>query len=204
MAAATELLLQCVTRDRLQGMRVCVYCGSSKGSEGFQRLAAALGSELAGRGIGLVYGGGNVGLMGIIADAALAGGGEVIGVIPEAMVPLEVAHEGLSRLIVVESMHARKARMAELSDAFIALPGGFGTLDEIFEILTWNQLGYLRKPAVFLDADGFWDPLFAQIEVMAHAGLLRPKHRGLAQRAGTVPDALDLALAAAPPTESKR
>jgi uncharacterized protein (TIGR00730 family) len=185
-------------------MRVCVYCGSSTGTEAHQGLASTLGSELARRGIGLVYGGGNVGLMGVVADAALAGGGEVIGVIPEAMVPLEVAHEGLSRLIVVDSMHTRKARMAELSDAFVALPGGFGTLDEMFEILTWNQLGYIAKPAVFLDADGFWDALFAQIEHMSSTGLLRARHRGLAQRASTVDEALELVAAGAPPTESKK
>jgi len=185
-------------------MRVCVYCGSSRGSEAQQRLAAALGREMARRDIGLVYGGGNVGLMGIIADEVLTGGGEVIGVIPAAMVPLEVAHEGLTRLIVVETMHARKAQMAELSDAFIALPGGFGTLDEMFEILTWNQLGYLSKPAVFLDVDGFWDPLFAQIEAMSESGLLRPGHRGLAQRASTVDDALAAAARPAPQVGSKR
>lgn len=185
-------------------MRVCVYCGSSKGTEGFQRLAAELGAEMARRGIGLVYGGGNVGLMGIIADAAMAGGGEVIGVIPAAMVPLELAHEGLTRLIVVDSMHARKAQMAELADAFIALPGGFGTLDEMFEILTWNQLGYLEKPAVFLNADGFWDPLFTQIESMSANGLLRPGHRELAQRASTVDEALSIVAAPAPKVGSKR
>ena len=181
-----------------------MYCGSSKGPEVFQKLAADLGAEMARRGIGLVYGGGDVGLMGIIADSVLAGGGEVIGVIPEAMIPLEVAHQGLDQLIVVDSMHTRKFKMAELSDAFIALPGGFGTLDEIFEILSWNQLGYLSKPAIFLDLEGFWDPMFAQIDVMSDAGLLRPKHRGLAQRAGSVGEALRLASAAPPPTESKK
>lgn len=185
-------------------MRICVYCGSSKGPESFQRLAAELGSEMARRGIGLVYGGGDVGLMGITADAVLAGGGEAIGVIPEAMIPLEVAHQGLNELIVVDSMHTRKFRMAELSDAFIALPGGFGTLDEIFEILSWNQLGYLSKPAIFLDVDGFWDSMFAQIDVMSGAGLLRPKHQGLAQRARTVDEAIALASAPPPPTESKK
>lgn len=185
-------------------MRVCVYCGSSKGPEAYQRLATDLGTEMARRGIGLVYGGGNVGLMGIVADAVLAAGGEAIGVIPEAMVPLEVAHEGLDELIVTGSMHERKARMADLSDAFVALPGGFGTLDEIFEILSWNQLGYLSKPAIFLAEDGFWDAMFTQIDVMSDAGLLRPKHRGLAQRANSVNEALALAAAPAPPTESKK
>ena len=140
----------------------------------------------------------------LLMAVALAAGGEVIGVIPEAMIPLEVAHQGLNRLIVVDSMHTRKFQMAELSDAFIALPGGFGTLDEIFEILSWNQLDYITKPAVFLDTEGFWDPMFAQIDVMSDAGLLRPKHRGLAQRARTVAEALDLCAAAPPPTESKK
>lgn len=185
-------------------VRVCVYCGSSKGPEAYQRLATDLGAAMARQGIGLVYGGGNVGLMGIVADAVLAGGGEAIGVIPEAMIPLEVAHDDLDELIVTRSMHERKARMAELSDAFIALPGGFGTLDEIFEILSWNQLGYLAKPAIFLAEDGFWDAMFTQINVMSDSGLLRPKHRGLAQRASSVAEALQLAAAPPPPTESKK
>lgn len=124
------------------------------------RLAHALLHD----GIALVYGGGNVGLMGIVADAVLAGGGEVIGVIPEQLVNWEVAHKGVTRLEIVDSMHTRKARMFELADGFIALPGGFGTLDEMFEMLTWRQLGLGKKPCAFLDSNGFWDPLMAMLD----------------------------------------
>ncbi len=156
---------------------------------------------MARRGIGLVYGGGDVGLMGVIADAVLASGGEVIGVIPSALVAAEVAHNGLTELIEVSSMHERKARMAELADGFITLPGGFGTLDETFEVLTWNQLGLLHKPLVFLDLDGFWEPLFTQVSRMIEVGLVRPQHRDLATRVRTVEEALDAATApfSAPP-----
>lgn len=181
-------------------MRVCVYCGSSPGPESFQRLAAELGTEMARRGMGLVYGGGSVGLMGIVADAVMAGGGEVIGVIPQSLVDAEVSHRGLTDLIVVDTMHTRKARMDELSDACISLPGGFGTLDETFEILTWNQLGYISKHLVFLDVDGFWDPLFTQMDRMVDAGLVRERIRGTAQRAHSVTEALDLvAIPPGPP-----
>lgn len=176
-------------------MRVCVYCGSSKGSDSFRHGAEALGAEMAERGIGLVYGGGDVGLMGVVADAVLAGGGEVIGVIPSALVVAEVAHQGLTELVEVASMHERKARMADLADGFITLPGGFGTLDETFEILTWNQLGLVHKPLVFLDPDGFWEPLFNQISRMIEVGLVRAQHRELARRVRTVSDALDAATA---------
>ena len=137
---------------------VCVYCGSNAGSKPiYTERAIALGTELAKRGLGLVYGGGNVGLMGVVADAVLAAGGEVIGVIPEQLVNWEVAHKGVTKLEVVGSMHERKARMFDLSDGFIALPGGFGTLDEMFEMLTWRQLGIGDKPCAFLDVDGFYD-----------------------------------------------
>ena len=135
----------------MDAMRMCVYCGSSEASESFGAVAVELGIEMAARGIGLVYGGGGTGLMGILADAVLANAGEVVGVIPRSLVAAELAHQGLSELVVVGSMHERKAAMAERSDAFITLPGGFGTLDETFEILTWNQLGLLAKPLVFLD-----------------------------------------------------
>jgi len=173
-------------------MRVCVYCGSSSGSEAFAGVAVDLGTAMAGEGIGLVYGGGDVGLMGILADAVLANGGEVTGVIPASLVDAEVAHHGLTELVVVGSMHERKARMAELADAFVTLPGGFGTLDETFEVLTWNQLGLLAKPLVFLDVDGFWTPLFDQIGRMIETGLVRPKHRELARRATSVSEVLTL------------
>ena len=144
-----------------QNMRsVCVYCGSNAGDKpAYTERAIALGNRLAKEGLALVYGGGNVGLMGIVADAVLEAGGEVIGVIPEQLVEWEVAHKGVTRLEVVANMHERKARMFDLADGFVALPGGFGTLDEMFEMLTWRQLGIGDKPCAFLDVDGFYAPL---------------------------------------------
>ncbi len=160
--------------------RICVYCGSSSGDRpAYAESARALGKLLAERGIGLVYGGGLVGLMGVVADAALAAGGEVVGIIPQRLVDAEVAHRGLTSLEVVESMHERKARMAELSDAFIALPGGFGTLDELFEILTWAQLGLHGKPCGLLDVDSYFAPLVAWVDGGVAAGFIRPRHREL-------------------------
>ena len=156
---------------------VCVYCGSSTGARSaYSERAALLGTRLAREGLSLVYGGGNVGLMGIAADAALAAGGEVIGVIPEQLVGWEVAHRGLTRLEVVATMHERKARMFDLSDAFVALPGGFGTLDEMFEMLTWRQLGLGDKPCAFLDVDGYYAPLMAMLDRMLAEGFLRAEH----------------------------
>jgi uncharacterized protein (TIGR00730 family) len=160
--------------------RVCVFCGSSFGQDAvFERAARALGAGLAARGVGLVYGGGNVGLMGALADAALAGGGEVIGVIPQALVARELAHRGLSELRVVSSMHQRKALMAELAEAFIALPGGYGTLDELCEILTWAQLGLHQKACGLLNLAGYYDGLLAQIDRAVQAGFIRGQHRRL-------------------------
>jgi uncharacterized protein (TIGR00730 family) len=157
---------------------VCVYCGSSIGAKAvYAERAAALGNRLAQEGLALVYGGGNVGLMGVAADAALAAGGKVIGVIPEQLVGWEVAHQGLTRLEIVATMHERKARMFDLSDAFVALPGGFGTLDEMFEMLTWRQLGLGDKPCAFLDVEGFYVPLMAMLGRMVEQGFLRPGHR---------------------------
>src|SRR5690606_6509747 len=139
---------------------ICVYCGSNAGSKPtYTERAMALGDRIARDGLQLVYGGGNVGLMGIVADAVLRGGGEVVGVIPEQLVNWEVAHKDVTRLEVVGSMHERKMRMFDLSDGFVALPGGFGTLDEMFEMLTWRQLGIGNKPCAFLDVDGFYEPL---------------------------------------------
>ena len=155
---------------------LCVYCGSNAGSDpAYAALARDLGTRLARDGIALVYGGGNVGLMGIVADAVLAGGGEVIGVIPQQLVDWEVAHKGVTRLEVVDSMHTRKARMFELADGFIALPGGFGTLDEMFEMLTWRQLG--RKPCAFLGVNGFWEPLMAMLDTMVRERFLHVEQR---------------------------
>jgi uncharacterized protein (TIGR00730 family) len=157
---------------------VCVYCGSNTGNKpAYAERAAALGTRLAQEKLALVYGGGNVGLMGIVADAALAAGGDVIGVIPEQLVGWEVAHRGLTRLDVVANMHERKARMFDLSDAFIALPGGFGTLDEMFEMLTWRQLGLGDKPCAFLDVDGFFAPLVAMMDRMVDERFLHADQR---------------------------
>ena len=157
---------------------VCVYCGSNAGSRpAYAQRAAALGTRLAREKLTLVYGGGNVGLMGIAADAALAAGGEVVGVIPQQLVGWEVAHQGLTRLEIVANMHERKARMFDLSDAFVALPGGFGTLDEMFEMLTWRQLGLGDKPCAFLDVDDFFDPLIAMMDRMVAERFLHADQR---------------------------
>jgi uncharacterized protein (TIGR00730 family) len=170
---------------------LCVYCGSNAGNEpAYAAQARALGARMADDGIALVYGGGNVGLMGIVADAVLAGGGEAIGVIPQQLVDWEVAHRGLSRLEVVDSMHARKARMFDLADGFVALPGGFGTLDEMFEMLTWRQLGLGKKPCAFLDVAGFWDPLMAMLDRMVAARFLHPEQRGDMWHGGEIDDLL--------------
>jgi len=161
-------------------MRICVFCGSSPGSSSVYRdAAAALGQLLAAEGIGLVYGGANRGSMGTLADAALAAGGEVIGVIPQAVVALEVAHVGLTELRVVGSMHERKALMAELSDAFIAMPGGIGTLDELFEIYTWRTLRIHDKPIGVWNVDGFFDPLVSMLDHTLQAGFLGADARAL-------------------------
>lgn len=157
---------------------VCVYCGSHSGSRPiYAERATQLGRHLAENGIAVVYGGGNVGLMGTLADATLAAGGEVIGVIPEQLVDWEVAHRDLTRLEVVPNMHVRKARMFELSDGFIALPGGFGTLDEMFEMLTWRQLGIGNKPCAFLDVDGFYEPLIGMMDRMVSEHFVNAEQR---------------------------
>ena len=175
--------------------RLAVYCGSSSGtSEAFRQAAHDLGTELGGRGIELVYGGGNVGLMGVVAEAVLAGGGAVTGVITRFLVEKEVAHHGLTNLEVVGSMHERKARMAAQADGVIALPGGFGTLDEVFEILTWSQLGLVTLPVVFLDVAGYWSPLLDALASMSAAGFVRTEHLALARRATTPSEAVDRAL----------
>lgn len=160
--------------------RLCVFCGSSVGdAPAYLEAARDLGRRLAERGIGLVYGGAKVGLMGALADAALAAGGEVYGVIPEKLRGLEVAHEGLTELFLVDSMHARKATMATLSDGFIALPGGFGTLEEVFEVTTWTQLNYHEKPIGVLDVNGYYAGLQAFVEHAVRVGFVRPVHREL-------------------------
>ena len=157
---------------------ICVYCGSNAGNKPvYAERAQALGARIAAEGLQLVYGGGNVGLMGIVADAVLAHGGEVVGVIPEQLVQWEVAHKGVTRLEVVANMHERKARMFDLADAFVALPGGFGTLDEMFEMLTWRQLGLGKKPCAFLDVDGFYAPLIGMIDRMVEERFLHAEQR---------------------------
>jgi len=162
---------------------VAVFCGSNAGARpAYQKAAQNLSAELAGRGLRTVYGGASIGLMGAVADAALAAGGEVIGVLPQSLAVREIAHDGLSSLHLVATMHERKALMADLSDAFIALPGGFGTLDETFEILTWSQLGLHQKPCGFLDVDDYYASLFHFIDHAAAEGFLGSVHRRLALR----------------------
>jgi uncharacterized protein (TIGR00730 family) len=174
--------------------RLCVFCGSSVGGRPeYAADARRLGEAMARQGVGLVFGAGHIGLMGVLADAVLAAGGEAVGVIPQALVDRELAHGGLTELHVVETMHQRKALMADLADAFAALPGGFGTGDELFEILTWAQLGLHAKPIGLLSTAGYFDPLFAWIDRMVAERFLRPEHRGLL-RAANSPEALLAAL----------
>lgn len=158
--------------------RICVFCGSSAGTRpAYTAGAHAMGEALVERGIGLVYGGGNVGLMGVLADAVLAAGGAAVGVIPGALMAREVGHQGLSELHVVETMHQRKAKMADLADGFIAMPGGLGTFEELFEVLTWSQLGIHPKPCALLDVEGFYRPLRALLDHATDEGFIRPEHR---------------------------
>lgn len=172
--------------------RICVFCGSRLGSRPiFREQAQELGRALADRGLGLVFGGGHIGLMGVLADTVLQAGGEAIGVIPRALVEKELAHERLTQLRVVPDMHERKALMADLSDAFIALPGGFGTADELFEILTWAQLGIHQKPVGLVNTAGFFDPLLAWLDRAVTDGFLKPKHRRLLIEAANVEELLD-------------
>lgn len=180
--------------------RVCVFCGSTTGNRpAYADAARELGREVARRGIGLVYGGGAVGLMGVAADAALEAGAEVIGVIPYGLLRREVGHGGGVEMHVVDTMHQRKALMAERSDGFIVLPGGYGTLEEAVEALTWAQLGIQGKGVVFLDVEGYWTPFLDALDHMREEGFIRPPHRPLAMRAGTVAEALDLLAAFEPP-----
>jgi len=180
--------------------QVCVFCGSSSGANpAYAAAARELGRALAVRGLGLVYGGGRVGLMGEVATAALAAGGEVTGVIPQALSGKEVALTDCTELIVVGTMHERKSLMADRSDAFVALPGGFGTCDELFEILTWAQLGIHAKPVGLLNVNGFFTPLLAWLDHVVAEGLLKPKHRDLVLVAAAVPELLARLEAWTPP-----
>lgn len=173
---------------------MCVFCGSSTGNRpGVEALAVELGAHLAAEKVALVYGGAAIGIMGALADATLAAGGEAIGVIPGGLFSREVPHPGLTEQHVVVTMHERKALMYQLADGFIALPGGYGTLDELFEATTWNQLHLHepRKPITLLDDDGFWDPLFGLVDSMAEAGFVKPANRRMLQRASSPAEALD-------------
>jgi uncharacterized protein (TIGR00730 family) len=172
-------------------MRIAVFLGSSVGRKPeYAAAAAQTGRLLAGAGLGIVYGGASVGLMGVLADAALAAGGEVIGVMPGGLFSAEVPHQGLTRLEVVSSMHERKARMAELADGFVALPGGIGTLEELMEMLTWHQLRLHGKPVALLDVDGFWDGLLEFLDRLVEDGFLPPASRGWLVRAASPGDLL--------------
>jgi uncharacterized protein (TIGR00730 family) len=173
-------------------MRLCVFCGSRGGNDPrFVQSAVELGTLLAERGIGLVYGGGRVGLMGTLADATLASGGEAIGVIPQSLLEREVAHGGLTKLHVVDSMHARKLLMGELSAGFIALPGGFGTLEEFCEVITWSQLGIHQKPCGILNVAGYFDNLIAMFDYAVAQGFISETNRGIVLEAQRAEDILD-------------
>jgi uncharacterized protein (TIGR00730 family) len=184
--------------------RICVFCGSSPGNRP-EYLAAAtqLGTALAARGIGLVYGGAAVGLMGAVADASLASGGEVVGVIPQALVDRELAHRGLTELRIVGSMHERKALMAELADAFVALPGGIGTFEELFEVWTWAQLGSHQKPCALLNVLGFYDGLLGFLDHVVASAFLKQLNRDMLLVAGTPEQLFEQLLVFRAPTETK-
>jgi len=169
----------------------------------FAATAKALGEEMAARGIGLVYGGGRLGLMGVVADAVMSNGGEAFGVIPQALIDLEVAHTGLTDLEIVSSMHERKARMTELTDAFVAIPGGIGTLDELFEAWSWNALGYHAKPFGLLNVAGFWDGMIAFLDHMTASGFMSPARRAQLLVADTIDEAIGKLDSAIGATEAK-
>ncbi|HEY0026356.1 MAG TPA: TIGR00730 family Rossman fold protein [Allosphingosinicella sp.] len=184
--------------------RIAVYCGSSMGTDpAFEATARALGEEMARRGLGLVYGGGHRGLMGVVADAVLAGGGEALGVIPQSLVDAEVAHRGLTELHTVSNMHERKAKMTELCDAFIALPGGIGTFDELFEAWTWNALGYHAKPFCLLQVSGFWDGMLTFLDHTTASGFMSPARRGQLLVAHEIGEAIEKLDSAAGASERK-
>lgn len=184
--------------------RISVFTGSSRGRlPEYAEAAAKLAAAFLARRIGLVYGGAHVGLMGVVADAMLAGDGEVIGVIPEALVAKEVAHTGLSNLRIVTSMHERKALMSDLSDGFIAMPGGIGTFEEFFEVLTWAQLGLHRKPCGLLNVAGYYDGILACVDHATREGFLRAEHRGMILVSDDADDLLDRMAAWQPPVVAK-
>lgn len=183
---------------------VCIFCGSSEGARpAYVGAAREMGAEAARRGLTLVYGGGRVGLMGAVADAALEAGGEVVGVMPEALVSKEISHAGLTKLHVVNTIHERKMLMNDLSDGFVALPGGFGTLEEFLEVLSWAQLGIHAKPCALLDAGGFWEPLASLFDHAVAEGFVRPDHRSLVLTEGDPARLLD-AMGRHSPPETKK
>jgi uncharacterized protein (TIGR00730 family) len=174
--------------------RVAVYCGSANGTNpAYLAEARALGAAIAASGLGMVYGGANIGLMGAVADAALAGGAEVIGVLPSVLEGREIAHEGLTALELVPTMHERKARMAELADAFLVLPGGYGTLDELLEAVTWAQLGLHAKPVILVNTAGYWDGLLAFLDSAVAAGFVKQKNRELMRVTASAYEAVKMA-----------
>jgi uncharacterized protein (TIGR00730 family) len=175
--------------------RVAVYCGSADGNDpAYLAEARSLGAAIAAAGLGLVYGGASAGLMGAVADAALAGGAEVIGVLPDVLAGKEIAHPGLTRLELVSTMHERKARMAALADAFLILPGGYGTLEELLEVVTWAQLGLHAKPCILINTAGYWDGLLKFLDTAVAAGFLKRKNRELLRVVRTAAEAVGMAL----------
>lgn len=184
--------------------RLCVFCGANPGKQPcYIEQARALGTAIAKTGITLIYGGAGVGLMGALADAALEAGGEVIGIIPQALMEKEVGHIRLTQMHVVNSMHQRKALMAEMTNGFIALPGGIGTMEELFEVWTWAQLGYHDKPCALLNVEGYYNPLIRFIDQMTHQGFIRPEHRDMLIVAPDIP-ALFKRLEAYKPPQTAR
>ena len=182
-----------MTLNSKAARRAAVYCGSANGNDpAFLAEAKALGAAIAAAGLDLVYGGASVGLMGAVADAALAGGAEVIGVLPDVLAGNEIAHKGLTRLELVATMHERKARMAELADAFLVLPGGYGTLEELLEVVTWAQLRMHAKPVILVNTAAYWDGLLKFLDSAVAAGFLKVKNRELLRVAGNAIDAVGM------------
>lgn len=189
------------SNDDPRPRRICVFCGSSsRVGESYREAATAFGRLIAERGDVLVYGGGRVGLMGLVADATLAAGGRVTGIIPRFLMNLEVGHGSVSELVVTGSMHERKAEMYDRADAFVVLPGGLGTLDETIEVLTWSQLRLSDKPVVLVDVDGYWQPLLALIDHTIAAGFTRPENRALFRVVPTIDEVYDAIAAFPAPT----
>lgn len=173
-------------------MNICVYCGSSKGNNpAIVEKAAEFGAQLAKNNHTLIYGGASIGIMGALANSVMENGGEVIGVIPRALFHKEVAHQGISELIKVDDMHQRKSAMAEFADAFVAFPGGFGTMEELFEIITWNQIGIFKKPVTIMNLAGFYDPLIEMIDKAVLAGFIKSENREIIQVAETLEECLE-------------